>query len=207
MSRVSRTESLWFRPRFVQALQALLFIGLIQAGQSFAQTPQFVGEYLQFLVSDSAVVLQGRYEFRNSGPVPSRTRLFYPVPLSAAAPFPQYFKVRTLPAGIDLPFQVHAGGISFLLEIAARDTLEIGIEYCQSAPEKQFRYILTSTRKWGKPLSWVRYEIRIPSHLVLNTCSLDIDSTLVFPEYLLHGIQRKNFLPLNDFDIEWGSKP
>jgi len=171
-----------------------------------AQTPIFVGESLLFQVTDSMCVVVGKYSFQNPSDVKCKTRLFYPVLLNDGLVRPHKYEVRYFGTDINIPYAEIEAGISFILEIDPFSATDIYVQYWQAAEKQRFNYILTSTRRWGRALEYAAYEIQVPTHLELESCSLEIDSTIIKQEYSIHFITRENYLPKNDFNIVWGKK-
>jgi len=170
-----------------------------------AQTPIFSSESLHFTVADSQCQMTGSYIFKNPGGRRLFTRLYYPFSMVEDSSFPHQIQVNSGADQKALPIAKHAQGISFELMIEAKADQEILVSYTQSIRDQQFRYILMSTWEWGRELDSVHYEIKIPTHLRLNSCSLEIDTTEIWTDHFLHRIERVKFLPLNDLEFTWGS--
>ncbi|MCF7826421.1 MAG: hypothetical protein K9N29_07195 [Candidatus Marinimicrobia bacterium] len=175
-------------------------------GNLLAQTPIFSSETITFEVSDTLCVVSARYSFQNRSEMRSKSRLFYPVPISDDLPFPNRFQVQSLKSSSTIPFLIHKEGISFLLEIDPFSEEQIYVKYWQVAKGQQFAYILKSTQHWSRALDWAVYEIRIPNSLELKSCSLDIDSTRVDSNYFIYRITKQNFMPEKDFEFMWGNQ-
>ncbi|MBC8376828.1 MAG: hypothetical protein H8E26_12345 [FCB group bacterium] len=169
-----------------------------------AQPPIFLGEDLVFYVSDSLCVMRGEYHFLNPTEEAIKTRLFYPLPVSEQLPFPDMIQVRSLESGVHLPIMGADSGVSFVLEMDAASEANIHVEYWQTTEDHVFEYILTSSQTWGRSLEWANYEIHVPDHLQLEYCSLDIDTSWIEIEKKVYLISRENYLPVNDFKIQWG---
>lgn len=184
---------------------AVLILGAFYPSIVFAQKASFAGEYIQFQIRDSVCMVEAEYEFKNPAGTPSQTRLFYPIPVDETQAFPSRFVVSSALSGEELPFKVHPGGISFLLEIDPLSSQTILVNYWQNLGGNQFKYILTSTQNWGQPLDWVCYEIDLPGGLVLDFCSLEVDTSIVCNDHTLYRIERQNFLPSSDLEMRWGN--
>jgi len=183
----------------------LLLLGSFCSGQLLqAQNPIFLGEDLVFYISDSLCVLRGEYHFLNPSQNPVKTRLYYPFPVSEELPFPDEIEVLSMETGHHLPLLGSETGISFLLTMEPHAQANIEIEYWQPAESQKFKYILTSTQKWGRALKWANYEIHVPEHLELEYCSLGWDTSWVEIEETVYSISKENYLPAQDFELRWG---
>jgi hypothetical protein len=191
----------------VEKLKGLLLTVLVFLNfqTALAQSPIFLGEDLLFYVSDSLCVLRGEYHFMNPSEKALRTRLFYPFPVSKQLPFPDMIEFLSMDTGTHLPIMGAEKGVSFVLPMDAVSETSIHVEYWQTAEHNFFKYILTSTRNWGRSLEWANYEIHVPEHLKLEYCSLDIDTSWVEIEEKVYLISREKFLPVNDLIIRWGN--
>ncbi len=178
----------------------------IPAISTHAQTPLFLGEDIEFHISDTVCFVSAAYHFLNPHEQKIKTRLHYPVPVSNDMVLPHKFEVKDLKTGEDLSFLGYSEGISFLLEMAPASEKKIRVQYWQRVRKQNFKYILTTTQNWGRGLEWANYEIYMPANLKLEYCSLESDSTDVNSGKALYLFHREDFLPENDFEIRWGSK-
>lgn len=181
-----------------------LLLWLIPLAWVQGQSARFVGEDLQVTISDSLCRMSGTYSFENPSEEALSTRLFYPFYLDQELPFPVSYSVVSGERRDPLAVSIHPGGISFPLDLQPGQQQSIQVRYDQVTRARKFIYILTSTQVWGTPLKHARYEIRMPQHLQLENCSLNIDSETSTGDFHIYRIEEQEFLPSQEFIIQWG---
>ena len=65
------------------------------------------------------------------------------------------------------------------------------------------KYILTTTKKWGKPLETAEFIIKLPASYKLKHISFDYDRHTKSDEYNIYRIIKNNFMPDQNLVIIW----
>lgn len=89
-------------------------------------------------------------------------------------------------------------GISFLLEINARDTVAYHVRYDQGIGSDSVKYILMTTRLWEKPLESAEYKLMAGEHVQLTKSSYEPDRIYSIAGKKIVYWNRKDFLPAAD---------
>jgi hypothetical protein len=98
----------------------------------------------------------------------------------------------------DKNFNFTERGLSFLLEINARDTVIFNIRYNQRICNDSVKYILMTTRLWNKPLESAEYKLMIGEHVKLTKFSYRPDKIYsIEGKEIVYWIRNK-FMPVSD---------
>ncbi|MCK4413337.1 MAG: hypothetical protein KAY32_07335 [Candidatus Eisenbacteria sp.] len=105
----------------------------------------------------------------------------------------------------------HGAGLRCRLVWPAADSLEVRTTYRQALTESYARYVVTTTRAWGEPLRWARFEIHLPGDAELSSASYpfardesagDDDGT-----ERCYLFETTDFWPERDITFEWTRSP
>jgi len=129
--------------------------------QVFPQSVRFFRERIDIIVNGENCYLEGTYYFANNGLRSVRHVLYYPFFINENIPFPDSMAVCNLVTGEKIKFHKSTEGIRFPIEINPNDTSVYKVIYQQKTPANKFRYILTTTKKWGKPFEIAEYSIKL----------------------------------------------
>lgn len=165
----------------------------------------FARERILVLVERDAVTVEGTYVLRNTSPRSRMQSLFYPFPVDSTHPYPDSMSVRQ--GGRNVPYRRTAGGVSFAVEIPARDVAGFRVSYRQTSLDASACYILTSTAAWGRPLESADFEIAVAPGLALEEVSYDV-SEVVRADTDRDGtrryrMSREDFMPDRDLCLRW----
>lgn len=182
----------------------LAAVGLVLLPTSTpARHIQFRSEVIDITVQADHCVITGDYFLANEGNVPAEGVLHYPFPIDAGLPFPDSVSVADQASGTPIRYGQARDGIQFPVRIAPHDSIGIRVVYTQRTPERRVRYILTTTRRWGRPLRSADFLIHIPRSLELTHISIAPDSVEHAGTWEIHRIHRSQFMPACDLDLTW----
>ncbi len=159
-------------PLFMIPLCGLLFVT-----PTLAQGLQFAREDLGFKLTSledgapdaSLLTLDGIYTFRGDFSR-ERLRVHYPFPLDSCSGAWSNLRFTALPSGEELPWEdVHEGLVSFLLPQSLEPEQMVAVHYDQEMYHGCARYILTSTRTWGRPLEEARFVLQADAAFVVDS--------------------------------------
>lgn len=170
---------------------------------SLGQFPDFYRENINISVKDSIVEVAGYYYLFNNDVDDIKIALAYPFPINKDLKFPSVVSVFDNTHKNKIPYRKREKSISFPVPISALDSTIVLINYTQVCTNKNFEYILTSTRLWGKPLELAEFTIEIDSNLRLLSHSYDFDSTYTNKDKIYYYFKRENFLPNENINLKW----
>jgi len=164
----------------------------------FAQREvSFIEEYIDFSIGKSGFETNGIYVFANNGDKEVQMEIRFPFALGMDSIDVQ--RVYNLSYNKTMPYRSLNKSISFMLELAARDTVYVNIAYTQTLLKNNV-YILRSTQAWGKPLQKAQYSLTVHDSLSIENFSYPPDSQ----EDNVYHWEKYDFLPTEDFEVTIG---
>ena len=179
----------------------ILFISFTQ--NTFSQSIRFFREKIDITVNKQNCQLEGTYYFANNNRQSIRRLLFYPFIINKDMPFPDSISVLNSNSGEKVKFHKSSDGIRFPIKILPEDTVIYNIYYSQKIPAKKFKYILTTTKKWGKPFKVAEYSIKLLKDYKLKELSIDIPFMKIVDRYKYYYSRKEQYLPDIDLFIRW----
>ncbi len=170
---------------------------------SLGQFPDFYREKINITVKDSIAVVEGYYYFFNNNVDDIKIALAYPFLVNDDLKFPCAIIVFDNTHKNKMPYRKREKSISFPMLISALDSTIILINYTQECTNRNFEYILTSTKYWGKPLELAEFTIEIDNSLKLISHSYDFDSTYQEYDKTYYYFKRENFFPDENIYLRW----
>jgi hypothetical protein len=170
---------------------------------SLSQFPDFYRENIIIRLEDSIAKVEGYYFIFNNSVDDTKIALAYPFPINEDLKFPSTINIFDKTHKNKIPYRKRKESISFPVTISALDSTIILINYTQKCTNKNFEYILTSTKMWGKPLELAEFTIEIDNNLKLLSHSYDFDSTYTDKDKTYYYFKRKNFFPHENIYLRW----
>ena len=132
---------------------------------------RFVREKIVVTLRPDDIRVVGLYYYRNPWPVRMSQGMVVPFPVDATHPPPPEVASELLP-GQDASIRrfYFAGQDRFELYVGAGQTVCVRLNYSQYAPDRDGRYILTTTRPWRQPLESGVYRMALEG-VALKTSS------------------------------------
>jgi hypothetical protein len=187
--------------RYVCLLIAV--VAVIQLALSSTSVAQFVREEISIRVHGSYCTLDGRYEFKNTQNDAALWPIFYPLLSTVAIPLADSIRIYDADTAEPLPFESGSNGVSFSIPMPPLGSKTIQITYRQRTPKERMEYILTTTKKWGKPLERATFRVIVPDSLRLTHISIPYDSLMKRGHDVEHLIRKKAFMPRSDLVVKW----
>lgn len=189
-------------------LFALLFILFIFSITGNAQIADFYKEYITIEIKKSSVEINGVYQLRNPEEIDLEMNLHYPFPLDS-----MYGKVRNLYAFERLNDSVinrlggqNEKGAMVELKIPAKSEKTLYIGYTQELLGNKAEYILTTTKKWKKPLESSEFELILPAGTKIDDVTYKAINRLATNNKLHYYFRETNFMPQVNFKV-WFQLP
>ncbi|MGD9548656.1 MAG: hypothetical protein AB7V45_14105 [Candidatus Krumholzibacteriia bacterium] len=167
---------------------------------------RFVSEIIRISIEPDSLHIEGRYFLLGTGEREQIVPLFYPYPederLGTARTL--LLEARTDGDWTPLSFADRADGKGVLwwIPVSPGHRLEVRTEYRQQRLDDYGRYIVTSTRAWGRPLDHARFEIYLPEGAVRPEFSHPfVKGTDSCGECWI--FEMDNFWPDRDIIVQW----
>ncbi len=193
----------------------LAALGGIAAATTDAPAPpvRFDSEIVRLDATGDTLIVEGFYRFLCTAQAPERITLFYPYPqdsLLDAASTTRLEARRPGEAWRPQPFQELSGGrgvrwnLALYIESATEspiDTLEVRTTYRQPRRADYARYIVTTTSRWGRPLTSARFEICLPEAARAPQFSYPFEP--LDAARACYHFDATNFMPARDIVVSW----
>ena len=184
----------------------VLFSALILCLQASAQEISFYAEDLHFNLTEENFEVHGLYYFRNLTDQEIKKVLFYPFPDVQKYGDISYIKVHSENDSTSMLATQSDKGSLLKLQIPPSGEVAYRIAYGQKVKNGNAKYIITTTRHWGKPFEFAKYKLTFPDNFKLDSVSILPDSVSTGNGKIYYHWKRKNFMPVTDFEFEFKTK-
>jgi len=167
----------------------------------YAEDLSFFREDIDFKIDETYFYVDGIYYFQNNSDNELKRILFYPIPQDSL-----YGKVDSIYAvGINDSenkiVKINNKGAFFKVDIPPQKSRAINISYKHRLFGNKAEYILTTTKKWGKPLKEVNYIFSVPQKIIIDSLSYMPDSLKTIQNNHIFYYKKKNFMPQKNMII------
>lgn len=157
----------------------------------------FAREEVSLTVRPGCVEVFGVYHFACLAKEPFMAQLFYPFPLDS---FHRY------PDSIAVPgrrFERADSGISFYAKFRPGKEDSVATFYRQPLNGNRARYIVTTTRKWKRPIDAARFQVTVSVGLRNPKLNYQPDSTSRADSTITYWFTCRSFFPSEDVVVTW----
>jgi len=192
------------------SLLAICF-NLILLGHSFSSSQdlenpkEFIKEKVVISLSQKEAKVEGSYSFYNTSEKAQRINILYPFPRDNNYPYPHSIEVWELNSDSTekLPWAKGTYDICWEIRFSPKQTKRIKVEYDQRIETKSFKYILTSTEKWEKPLKESNLIVQVPTYFKNVQLSYPVQRIEKKKSLIYYSINKKDFMPQKDLIVNW----
>jgi len=164
---------------------------------------RFTEEEINIFVHRNHIEMRGTYIYSNPLPFPVIQGMSIPLPVDLGHPHPVLLSVCEIyPESRDIPVRYILGKHRFDLKFRPRGEVRVLVRYCQHAPKRNARYILTTTGAWRHPLDRGVYRLFPGSVKIVSsnyTLKREASDSLFF--------NKTSFMPKRDWRFSWEVKP
>ncbi len=179
-------------------MKKIILLFFVLNSSVFGQRADFFQENITFRLDGANLNVEGYYWFSNYSDKPVNSDLFYPFHYNSGEQIDS-IQIFNISAGQKTGFKNEGKyGISFILHIAAFDTVLFQIKYRQKLNADSAVYILKSTQAWGKPLNYAEFKLVTPESLLIKNFSYPPDKFYEFEKVRVYYWKRENFMPVKD---------
>lgn len=157
----------------------------------------FAREEVSVNVHPGSIEVLGNYHFTCSSTTPGTAQVLYPFPLD---------QFQGYPDSIALPgFEFERGdsGVSFRMKFQPQSEDSFLAYYRQPLRGTQARYIVTTTRKWGRAIDRAQFRVTVPASFQDVKLSYKPDSVEKTDSTVTYRFSRTNFYPDQDIIVTW----
>lgn len=168
-----------------------------------------------------ALEVRGMYHFQCSAREPLAASIFYPFPLDSTHPYPDSIEIRT-PTADRLPlaagtadsalwpsvlgvrtFMRQDSGVAFRMRFRPGAEDSFFAYYRQPLRENSATYIVTTTRRWRRPIDLARFRVTVPAGFKDVKLTFQPDSVIRSDSLVTYFFTRKRFFPDKDLTVTW----
>jgi hypothetical protein len=179
---------------FFIAVKLILFVCQVKAQNQVT----FPSEFIDFIIDNNYFSINGMYTFRNTIDEYTNANILFPFAVKTA--LIDSIRIINMKNLKTIVYKKHEQYISFNLQMAPYDTIEVNIFYRQQLASKN-SYILTTTKSWGTPLENAVYSLTTNKSLKILSLSLEPDSSKTDLYTMTYFWHKKNFTPQTDFEV------
>jgi len=162
----------------------------------------FAREEIDMKVRPGYVEIGGNYHFTNAFSKPTSARIFYPFPLDSIHGYPD--SIVLLTRGDTMPHRVPGdSGVYFMMSFVPRQEDSFYAWYRQPLRGNAARYIVTTTRAWGRAIDMARFRISVPASLQDVKLSYRPDRIERTDSIVVYHFARRGFYPDKDVVVTW----
>jgi hypothetical protein len=186
-------------------MTALLLAGMqVPAiAQPPARSIQFFQEEIGVQVFGDSCVLTGTYYFRNQTARAATSELLYPFPQRAGLPEPARVEVTDASTNTGVTIRRGTRCILFSISVPPWGESAYRVWYVQPTPMKKMEYLLTTGRRWGRPLEHATFSVRMPDSLRLTSVSIPHDTLWRSPGATNYASRKRQFFADRELTITW----
>jgi hypothetical protein len=177
----------------------------------------FAREEIAMDVRPGALEVRGMYHFTCSAREPLVASVFYPFPLDSTHLYPDSIELRTpndaAPLtlalsqrereGVRVSFVRQDSGVAFRMRFRPEAEDSFFAYYRQPLKTNSATYIVTTTRKWRRPIDLARFRVTVPASLVDVKLTFKADSVVRSDSAITYFFTRKKFFPDRDVTVMW----
>jgi hypothetical protein len=167
----------------------------------------FDSEVVELRLLPDKLQVKGTYVFANHQAWPWRGRIGYPIAVTDTQPAPEQIQVEGVgarPVRCRTPRRCAA---VLRLTLLPRDRLTVRLRYEQRLTARRAVYLVTTARKWHRPLREARFVIRHPTAWTGIKVSYPLDSRTVEGTETVLRFTKRNFLPQREVEVTWQPAP
>jgi hypothetical protein len=157
----------------------------------------FAREEIAMDVRPSTLEVRGMYHFTCSSKEPLMASVFYPFPLDSTLAYPDSIEIR------QHAFQRQDSGVAFRMRFRPEAEDSFFAYYRQPLKTNSATYIVTTTRKWKRPIDLARFRVTVPTGFKDVSLSFKPDSIKQSDSTTAYFFTRKRFYPDKDVTVTW----
>jgi hypothetical protein len=175
--------------------------------EPLGRSVDFVYEKIIIEIEPPEMTVTGLYRFQNRFPFGITLPMLYPFPVDEYQDFPHEISARSITADgrqpLEFAWRRNDNAIRLSVTAAGESSAEMEVAYSQKLKGKQARYILTTTKAWGRPLKSADYELILPEHLEIRSISFPFNRTKNVSGKRFYFSHKDNFMPDTDLIVKW----
>lgn len=181
----------------VRWLALLLLLGAACRRAEPVGPVHFAREEVWMDVRPGVLAVSATYHFTCTAKEPVGAVVSYPFPVDS---------LNLYPDSIVIPghaFTRNDTAVTFMMHFAPGREDSFSAWYRQPLRSNSARYIVTSTRKWRRPIDRASFRLSVPARFCGVTLSFEPDSVVIVGSTRNYYFTRTRFWPDRDVVVEW----
>jgi hypothetical protein len=205
------------RRRLVTAFALAIWCLMLACRKAKPVSPiHFAREEIAMDVRPGTLEVRGMYHFTCSSKEPLVASVFYPFPLDSTHLYPDSIELRTSNANrqsadsevrssaLELrTFMRQDSGVAFRMRFRPEAEDSFFAYYRQPLKVNSATYIVTTTRKWKRPIDLARFRVTVPASFKDVSLTFKADSVTRSDSNVTYFFTRKKFYPDRDVTVTW----
>ncbi len=167
-------------------------------------------------VKPGTLEVRGMYHFTCSAKEPLVASVFYPFPLDSTHLYPDSIELRTTNANRQSPesevrrselgvlsFIRQDSGVAFRMRFRPEAEDSFFAYYRQPIKVNSATYIVTTTRKWKRPIDLARFRVTLPASFQDVSLTFKPDSVVRLDGTVSYYFAKTRFYPDKDVRVTW----
>jgi hypothetical protein len=176
---------------------------LIISAFTDSEDVEFVEEDVSInILKDTEISVSGVYTFKNTTSEIKIASISYPFYFENTEDNPHSISISN-DRGEEIPYYFAQENAKFLITLPPEKTEKVHIYFKQPAVDKNFTYILSSTRSWNKPLDKARFTINTNSDINGLNFSYPFELTPSEDENYNYIFTANKFYPETELELSW----
>ena len=174
------------------------FLAIAACRKTAPESPvHFAREEITMDVRPGTLEVSGMYHFKCAAKEPLVASVFYPFPLDSTHLYPDSIDIR------EHGFQRQDSGVSFRMRFPPEAEDSFFAYYRQSLRTNSATYIVTTTRKWKRPIDLAQFRVTVPAGFKDVKLTFKEDSVANSDSTVTYFFARKKFYPDKDVTVTW----
>jgi len=208
-------------PRFLAAALCVILASVCCRKPAPASPVHFAREEVAVDVRPGTLEVRGMYHFTCSARGPLAASVFYPFPLDSTHPYPDSIELKTPIADRQTPnvrtqdsgprrpalelrtFVRQDSGVSFRMRFRPDAEDSLFVYYRQPLRANSATYIVTTTRKWKRPIDLAQFRVTVPAGFKDVKLTFKPDSVVTSDSTISYFFAGKRFYPDKDITVTW----
>ena len=178
-------------------LVVLVFLISTACRREPAGPVHFAREEVELNVRPGTLEVTGTYHLNCESEAPIAGVILYPFPIDKAHAFPESVDIR------GSRFAASDTAVTFTMRFRPGEEDSFIAWYRQPLRGGAARYIVTSTRKWNRPIDTARFRVTVPFDLPDARLNYRPDSITRTDSTLTWHFTRRRFWPSEDIIVTW----
>jgi hypothetical protein len=157
----------------------------------------FAREEIAMDVKPGTLEVRGMYHFTCSAKEPLVASVFYPFPLDSTHLYPDSIEIR------QHGFQKQDSGVAFRMRFRPEAEDSFFAYYRQPLETNSATYIVTTTRKWKRPIDLAQFRVTVPASFKDVGLTFKADSVTKSDSAVTYFFTRTKFYPDKDVTVTW----